>query len=75
MLPEAILCGRSGWQRAWLFVPMLLGGIAAALGTELGRHLRPAIGVLGDLTGHAGTGLAILGAAIAASGLLVWQKR
>lgn len=144
-----------GWQTAWLFVPMLLGGIAAAFGTELGRHLRPtqrrrffslcalacgcgallvglagsagalagcalvqgtiyvwtlhserwlndaipsdqratlisvdsmaysvlmifaspAIGVLGDLTGHAGTGLAILGAVITASGLLVWRKR
>lgn len=133
---------------------MLLGGIAAALGTELGRHLRPAhrrqfftfcalgcgagallvglapsagalagcalvqcviniwvlhserwlndaipsdqratlisvdsmaysvlmilaspaIGALGDLTGHAGVGLALLGAVVAASGLLVSCK-
>lgn len=144
-----------GWQTAWLFVPMLLGGVAAALGTELGRHLRPAhrrqfftlcalgcgtgallaglapsagalagcalvqctiniwvlhserwlndaipsdqratlisvdsmaysvlmilaspaIGALGDLTGHAGAGLALLGGVVAVSGLLVWCKR
>lgn len=144
-----------GWQTAWLFVPMLLGGVAAVLGTELGRHLypkhkrhffslcalgcgagtllvgfscsagvlagcalvqcvinvwtlhsecwlndaipsdqratlisvdsmaysvlmifaSPAIGAFGDLTGHAGAGLTLLGAAISVSGLVSLRRK
>lgn len=30
-----------GWPTAWLFVPSLLSGLAAAVGTELGRQLHP----------------------------------
>ncbi|MGN0707817.1 MAG: MFS transporter [Faecalibacterium sp.] len=30
-----------GWPTAWLFVPSLLSGLAAAAGTELGRRLHP----------------------------------
>lgn len=144
-----------GWPTAWLFVPHLLSGLAAAAGTELGRRLRPhslrrlygrcalicgagcflvgtapafgavvgamliqsilevwtlhalqqlndalpsdqratllsvdsmaysilmipaspLVGWVGDLTGHAGAGLAALGLLVAASGAAMWRKR
>ncbi len=144
-----------GWPTAWLFVPLLCGGLAAVLGTEIGRrvHLRrlrpfytacalvcgagallvglspapgaiagsmlvqgvlsvwllhaeqrlndaipsdqratlisvdsmaysllmiaasPLVGMAGDVTGHAGTGLAVLGILVAASGLVAACRR
>ena len=30
-----------GWPTAWLFLPLLCSGVAAALGTELGRRVHP----------------------------------
>ena len=30
-----------GWPTAWLFVPLLAGGLAAVLGTEIGRRVQP----------------------------------
>ena len=30
-----------GWSTAWLFIPLLCSGLAAVLGTELGRRMHP----------------------------------